>query len=75
MGRSGALPDAWPQGFVKGIRARGGYELNLYWINGQLDQVTIYNRSGKGCRIRYREKEVAVKGSSDEVTLTAAEFK
>ncbi len=53
-----ALPNAWPTGSVKGLRARGGYEIDMIWMQGKLMSATIKNIKGSGARIRYGDKTV-----------------
>jgi alpha-L-fucosidase 2 len=49
-----ALPLAWPTGSVKGMRARGGFEIvGLAWSNGRLTGVAIRSTLGGSCRVRY----------------------
>lgn len=47
-----ALPKAWPQGSVKGIKARGNFTINISWKNNQLEKATVYSGNGGKCRIR-----------------------
>lgn len=48
-----ALPRAWPSGSVKGLRARGGFEISIEWKDRKLVDVTIKSTSGEHARIRY----------------------
>ena len=48
-----ALPDAWKNGSVRGLRARGGFVLDMAWNNGKLTSATIHSRSGEPCSIKY----------------------
>ena len=56
-----ALPSAWPDGTVAGLRARGGYEVSLTWHDGKLVSATVKNVSGDGSvKIRYGGKTTAL---------------
>lgn len=56
-----ALPDAWHQGRVSGLRARGGYQVDLVWKAGRLVSATIHSRTGEPCRVRYAGRLVELK--------------
>ncbi|QLG41548.1 glycoside hydrolase family 95 protein [Paenibacillus sp. FSL W7-1088] len=47
-----ALPDAWQQGNVSGLRARGGFEVSIRWDNGQLVEAYITSHLGRDCVLR-----------------------
>lgn len=47
-----ALPGTWKRGSISGLKARGNFEVNLVWENGQLQTATIRSLSGRQCTIR-----------------------
>ena len=47
-----ALPKAWPTGRVTGLRARGGFEIDLEWRDGRLLRATIHSTWGTAARLR-----------------------
>lgn len=57
-----ALPKAWRDGSMHGIRARGGFTLDLDWKDGRLAQVRVTSTGGTHCRLRHgdAEKELSV---------------
>ncbi len=63
-----ALPDAWPRGLVKGLCARGAFDVDIEWKNSRWAKVCILSKMGNPCTIRHagmvsvqcRDKEVPV---------------
>lgn len=47
-----ALPDVWSEGKVRGLRARGGFEVSMQWKEGTLQQAEILSTIGGVLRIR-----------------------
>lgn len=46
-----ALPSAWSEGHIKGLVARGGYEIEMAWSKGRITTLKIHSRTGKRCKV------------------------
>jgi len=51
-----ALPGAWPNGSVKGLRARGGYVVDVAWKDGKLARAVLHSELGNPCAIGLGDK-------------------
>ena len=68
-----ALPDAWKEGSVEGLRARGNFLVNLTWRGGKLVQATVVSQSGEPCKVHYDGKTLnfnTQRGKSYTITYT-----
>ena len=61
-----ALPSAWPAGYVKGLRARGGFEVEIDWQDGKLTRTIIHSLFGNTCKICYGNKMFELKIKAGE---------
>ena len=53
-----ALPACWAQGSVSGLKAQGGFGVDISWAGGKLQQATITSPFGGKCNLRYGEQQL-----------------
>ena len=56
-----ALPSALQKGYVKGVCARGGFEIDAEWEDGEILKLKVSSKAGQKCKIRYNDKMVDFK--------------
>lgn len=65
-----ALPSAWQDGSIKGLVARGGFEVSMDWNNGQLSKVKISAKNGGRTKLVCNGKEKVVDlNAGEEIKL------
>ncbi|MDW7695867.1 glycoside hydrolase family 95 protein [Flammeovirgaceae bacterium SG7u.111] len=70
-----ALPKAWANGSVKGLRARDGFEVDIEWEEGKLVQCKIKSLLGKPLVVRHGEKTLEYSIAEGEtITISEADF-
>lgn len=70
-----ALPAAWPAGSIRGVRARGGFELDLEWSQGKLRRVGIHSLVGGKTKVRYRDASVELTLKPGELAILDGELR
>ena len=72
-----ALPDAWQEGKVSGLRARDGFEVDIRWKDGQLIEASVRSDYGQPCIIKanipirvYREDDLVAEHNTRFETVT-----
>ena len=68
-----ALPDAWSQGSISGLRARGNFGVDLQWADGKLQQAVVTSGSGCPCTLRYGDATLTFKTAKGKTYTVAYE--
>lgn len=61
-----AKPNNWEKGQVKGLRARGAFEVDIEWDEGQLKSTIIYSEKGGTCKLKYRDRLIEIETKPGE---------
>lgn len=61
-----ALPKAWSEGSVKGLKAKGAFRLDINWKNNKLDKAVLFSEKGSHCTLR-TNCPVKIKGAKSRV--------
>ncbi len=67
-----ALPDAWSEGRIAGICAKGGFEVEIIWQEGKLIEAIVTSKSGSRCDLRYGDATLSFntkKGTSYRIAF------
>ena len=65
-----ALPDAWPTGRLCGLRARGGFVVDITWSAGRLQSARLTSLTGAPCRLEDRAAAWTVRHANGRVVTT-----
>ena len=70
-----ALPDAWEEGHISGLKARGNFTVDIAWKEGKLHKVEILSGAGEPCEVRYGNKTVRLATEKGKrYTLSVSDF-
>jgi len=61
-----ALPDAWPEGKVTGLKARGNFEVGMEWHEGVTTLISVTSLSGAPLKMAYRESTLFMETEAGE---------
>ena len=70
-----ALPKGLPNGEIKGLCARGAYELDLKWKNGVLEYLILKSKISGKCGLSYQGKNINFEASKGKIYQFNAQLK
>ncbi len=69
-----ALPSAWPDGKVTGLRARGGFGVDITWAKGKLVEAVVRASKDRKVRVRYGEKTYNLRAEAGKTYRVLADM-
>lgn len=69
-----ALPRAWADGTVAGLRARDGFTVDITWRQHELQSAVIHGQPGKRAAVCYRNTRRCITLSYEAISLSIADF-
>ncbi|MFW5752341.1 MAG: glycosyl hydrolase family 95 catalytic domain-containing protein, partial [bacterium] len=71
-----ALPKDWPTGKITGLKARGGFIIDLSWKDGSLEEVHVFSEKGLPCTLKYGDSSRTIDTKKNQLyTFTGKDFK
>jgi alpha-L-fucosidase 2 len=70
-----ALPEAWPKGYISGLKARGNFEVSIEWEEGALKKLKVLSVDGVPAIIEYGWKRVELETEEGELLVFDNELK
>jgi len=68
-----ALPEAWKSGSISGLRAKGGFIVDISWINGNLENTTLESKLGRLAVVHYDGRSLEVRRDGQPVEVESPE--
>jgi alpha-L-fucosidase 2 len=69
-----ALPTAFKDGKVSGLKARGGFDVAISWSNGKLQKATLVAKASMPLKVRYAGKEVEIKAQAGKTYVVGPDL-
>jgi len=69
-----ALPKAWPNGSVRGLRTRGGFEVGICWRDGALAEATVHSATGGSCVVTHGDERAELRLDPGETARVDGEL-
>ena len=71
-----ALPPLWKNGYVKGLKARGGLTLDIFWNQNMLEKLIIKSKFNKNFNLVYQDRVIPIEiGEGEEYTYKPSKRK